>query len=188
MGIHEIDEYDSMDKIVFLTVVLGGMSVAQTPSCLPIISLSRELFLCYGGDKRSKKILKGECNMVRKLGKRFLTLVSAMAAVLVSSPVVFAAGEALPAGGESYVKVLFAFGAMLGSGLAIGLGAIGAGAGIGNAANGACQAVGRNPGVQGKIMTVMLVGMAMAESVCIYALVVALVLLYANPYMRYFLG
>jgi F-type H+-transporting ATPase subunit c len=110
--------------------------------------------------------------MVRKLGKRFLTLVSAMAAVLVSSPVVFAAGEALPAGGESYVKVLFAFGAMLGSGLAIGLGAIGAGAGIGNAANGACQAVGRNPGVQGKIMTVMLVGMAMAESVAIYALVV----------------
>jgi F-type H+-transporting ATPase subunit c len=78
--------------------------------------------------------------------------------------------------------------AMLGAGLAIGLGAIGAGAGIGNAANGACQAVGRNPGVQGKIMTVMLVGMAMAESVAIYALVVSLVLLYANPYVKYFLG
>jgi F-type H+-transporting ATPase subunit c len=72
--------------------------------------------------------------------------------------------------------------------LAIGLGAIGAGAGIGNAANGACQAVGRNPGVQGKIMMVMLVGMAMAESIAIYALVVSLILLYANPYMRYFLG
>lgn len=127
--------------------------------------------------------------MVRKFGKRLLTLVSAMAAVLVSSPAVFAAAETLPAaGGESYVKVLFAFGAMLGSGLAIGLGAIGAGAGIGNAANGACQAVGRNPGVQGKIMTVMLVGMAMAESVAIYALVVSLVLLYANPYVKYFLG
>jgi len=125
--------------------------------------------------------------MVRKFGKRVLTLISAMAAVLVSSPVVFAA-EALPATGESYVKVLFVFGAMLGAGLAIGLGAIGAGAGIGNAANGACQAVGRNPGVQGKIMTVMLVGMAMAESVAIYALVVSLVLLYANPYVKYFLG
>lgn len=125
--------------------------------------------------------------MVRKFGKRFLTLTSAMAAVLVSSAVVFAA-EALPAAGESYVKVLFVFGAMLGAGLAIGLGAIGAGAGIGNAANGACQAVGRNPGVQGKIMTVMLVGMAMAESVAIYALVVSLVLLYANPYVKYFLG
>jgi F-type H+-transporting ATPase subunit c len=125
--------------------------------------------------------------MVRKFGKRFFTLISATAMVLVSSPVVFAA-EALPTAGESYVKVLFAFGAMLGAGLAIGLGAIGAGAGIGNAANGACQAVGRNPGVQGKIMTVMLVGMAMAESVAIYALVVSLVLLFANPYMKYFLG
>ena len=111
-----------------------------------------------------------------------------MAAVLTTSQSLFAA-EALPAaGGESYVKVIFVFGAMLASGLAIGLGAIGAGAGIGNAANGACHAVGRNPGVQGKIMTVMLVGMAMAESIAIYALVVSLVLLYANPYMRYFLS
>ena len=126
--------------------------------------------------------------MVRRFGKRVLTLISAMAAVLASSSVVLAAGETLPAGGESYVKVLFVVGAMIGAGLAIGLGAIGAGAGIGNAANGACQAVGRNPGVQGKIMTVMLVGMAMAESVCIYALVVSLVLLYANPYVKYFLG
>ncbi|HPX55868.1 MAG TPA: ATP synthase F0 subunit C [Syntrophales bacterium] len=81
------------------------------------------------------------------------------------------------------MKVLFAIGAMVGSGIAIGCGAIGAGAGIGSAANGACQAVGRNPGVQGKIMTVMLVGMAMAESVCIYALVVSLVLLFANPFL-----
>ncbi|MDQ1278622.1 MAG: F-type H+-transporting ATPase subunit c [Thermodesulfobacteriota bacterium] len=126
--------------------------------------------------------------MLGKIGKKLLTLMTTMAAVLLSSPVVFAAGEALPGAGESYVKVIFTVGAMVAAGFAIGLGAIGAGAGIGNAANGACQAVGRNPGVQGKIMTVMLVGMAMAESVCIYALVVALVLLYANPYVKYFLG
>jgi F-type H+-transporting ATPase subunit c len=133
------------------------------------------------------KTVKGDFKMIRKFGKSFLTFISAMAAVLVSSPVVFAA-DPLPAAGESYVKVLFVVGAMLGAGLAIGLGAIGAGAGIGSAASGACQAVGRNPGVQGKVMTVMLVGMAMAESVCIYALVVSLVLLYANPYVKYFLG
>jgi len=125
--------------------------------------------------------------MSGKFGKKLLTLMTTMAAVLLSSPVVFAA-EVLPGAGESYVKVIYAVGAMVAAGFAIGLGAIGAGAGIGNAANGACQAVGRNPGVQGKIMTVMLVGMAMAESVCIYALVVALVLLYANPYVKYFLG
>lgn len=124
--------------------------------------------------------------MLRKVWKGFLTLFASTAALLVASPSVFAA-EALPAG-ESYVQVLFAVGAMVGAGLAIGLGAIGAGAGIGNAANGACQAVGRNPGVQGKIMTVMLVGMAMAESVAIYALVVSLVLLYANPYKVLFVG
>jgi F-type H+-transporting ATPase subunit c len=127
-----------------------------------------------------------EKEMLRKVWKGLFTLFTSTAALLVSSPLVFAA-EALPTG-ESYVKVLFAVGAMVGAGLAIGLGAIGAGAGIGNAANGACQAVGRNPGVQGKIMTVMLVGMAMAESVAIYALVVSLVLLYANPYKVLFVG
>ena len=85
-------------------------------------------------------------------------------------------------------KAIFAVGAMIAAGLAIGIGAVGAGLGIGTAASGACSAVGRNPGVQGKIMMTMLVGMAMAESIAIYALVVSLVLLYANPYMRYFLG
>ena len=125
--------------------------------------------------------------MLRRFGKGVLSLMATMAAVLVTSPLAYAAGENLPTG-ESYVKVLFTVGAMLAAGFAIGLGAIGAGAGIGNAANGACQAVGRNPGVQGKIMTTMLVGMAMAESVCIYALVVSLVLLYANPYKSLFLG
>jgi F-type H+-transporting ATPase subunit c len=149
--------------------------------------LCRAFFLCYGEGQKDKSCRKGEIKMFGKLGKKLLTLLVAAGALLASSPVVFAA-EALPGAGESYIKVIFAVGAMVGAGLAIGLGAIGAGAGIGNAANGACAAVGRNPGVQGKIMTVMLVGMAMAESVCIYALVVALVLLYANPYMRYFLG
>ncbi|MGD0280350.1 MAG: ATP synthase F0 subunit C [Smithella sp.] len=124
--------------------------------------------------------------MSHKFGKKILTALTSIAVLLVASPLVFAA-EAIPAG-ESYIKVYFAMAAMIGAGLAIGLGAIGAGAGIGNAASGACQAVGRNPGVQGKIMMTMLVGMAMAESIAIYALVVSLVLLYANPYMRYFLG
>lgn len=122
--------------------------------------------------------------MLQKMGKGLLAVLTA--AFALSSQVVYAA-EAIPAG-ESYTKVLFAIGAMLASGFAIGVGAVGAGLGIGTAASGACAAVGRNPGVQGKIMMTMLVGMAMAESIAIYALVVSLVLLYANPYMRYFLG
>ena len=123
--------------------------------------------------------------MSRKLGKVMLTLFGAMMVFFVTGPAALAA-EAIPAG-DSYTKALFAIGAMLGAGLAIGIGAVGAGLGIGNAASGACSAVGRNPGVQGKIMMTMLVGMAMAESIAIYALVVALVLLFANPFTKYFL-
>jgi F-type H+-transporting ATPase subunit c len=127
-----------------------------------------------------------EKEMLRKSLKWVLTLLTSMAALLVSSPIVFAA-EAIPEDG-SYGKVIFAVGAMIAAGFAIGVGTVGAGLGIGNAANGACNAVGRNPGVQGKIMMTMLVGMAMAESIAIYALVVALVLLYANPYTSLILG
>ena len=125
--------------------------------------------------------------MLGKYGKKLLTLLVAAGALLVSSPLVYAA-EVLPGAGESYTKALFAVGAMLAAGLSIGVAGLGVGVGMGNAINGATSAVGRNPGVQGKIMMTMMVGLAMAESVAIYALVIALVLLYANPYTRYFLG
>ena len=123
--------------------------------------------------------------MFRNSREKVLFVLTLLVMLFVAAPVVFAA-EAIPAG-ESYTKVYFAVGAMIAAGLAIGIGAVGAGLGIGHAAGGACQAVGRNPGVQGKILMTMLVGMAMAESIAIYALVVSLVLLYANPYMKYFL-
>lgn len=124
--------------------------------------------------------------MSHNSGKRIITVFTSIVVLLLSSPLVFAA-ETIPAG-ESYSKVIFAVGAMVAAAFAIGVGAVGAALGIGSAANAACNAVGRNPGVQGKIMMTMLVGMAMAESIAIYCLVISLVLLYANPYMRYFLG
>jgi len=125
--------------------------------------------------------------MIKKITTVFMTIF----AFLLSSQLVFAAKEATEAaasGGESYVKALFVIGAMIGAGIAMGVGAVGAGLGIGTATNGACQAVGRNPGVQGKIMMTMLIGMAMAESIAIYALVISLVLLFANPFTKFFLG
>ena len=124
--------------------------------------------------------------MLHKFGKRVLTAFTSGVVLLLASPVVFAA-EAIPAGDLS-AKATFAVGAMIAAGLAIGIGAVGAGLGIGTAASGACGAVGRNPGVQGKIMMTMLVGMAMAESIAIYALVVSLVLIFANPFKAAFLG
>ena len=62
-------------------------------------------------------------------------------------------------------------------GLSIGLGAIGPGIGIGMGVNGAMQSIGRNPEVAGPILVPMLIGLAFAEAVAIYALVIAFLLL-----------
>ncbi len=59
------------------------------------------------------------------------------------------------------------------SGLAIGLGAIGPGIGIGLIGMKATEAIGRNPDAQAKILPAMLLGMAFAEAIAIYALVIA---------------
>jgi len=130
---------------------------------------------------------KGDTGMKRNHQKLFFGLAAAVILVMATSPVAFAA-DILPSDGAPYTKAIVAVGAMLAAGIAIGFGAIGSGLGIGNAASGACSAVGRNPGVQGKILITMLVGMAMGESVAIYALVVSLVLLFANPFTRIFFG
>ncbi len=66
----------------------------------------------------------------------------------------------------------------LAAGLAIGLGAIGPGIGVGLVGMGALQALGRNPEARGPIMTNMILAIAMAEAVAIYALVVAIVLIF----------
>lgn len=60
--------------------------------------------------------------------------------------------------------------------LAIGLGAIGPGLGIGIAAGQAFNAIGRNPEAEPIIRVNMFIGLAFAESIAIYALVIAFVL------------
>jgi len=72
---------------------------------------------------------------------------------------------------------------VLAAGLAIGLGAIGSGIGMGTAIGGACEGTSRNPEAGGRILTTMIIGLAMIESLTIYALVVALILLFGNPYV-----
>ncbi len=66
----------------------------------------------------------------------------------------------------------------LAAGLAVGLGAIGPGIGQGLAASKALEAIGRNPEASGKITPLMFVGMAIAESTAIYALVITLLILF----------
>lgn len=69
---------------------------------------------------------------------------------------------------------------ILAPGLAIGLGAIGPGIGVGLLVMGALQAIGRNPEAAGEIRTNMILGIVFAEAIAIYALVVALLLIFVG--------
>ncbi|MBU1015026.1 ATP synthase F0 subunit C [Patescibacteria group bacterium] len=60
--------------------------------------------------------------------------------------------------------------------IAIGLGALGPGLGIGILAGKAMEAIGRNPEAANKVQTAMILAIAFAEAIAIYALVVALII------------
>lgn len=64
----------------------------------------------------------------------------------------------------------------IGAGIAIGLGAIGPGIGIGILAAKAMESLGRNPEAAGPIQTNMILAIAFAEALGIYALIVAVIL------------
>lgn len=64
----------------------------------------------------------------------------------------------------------------LGAGLAIGVGAFGCGMGQGRAVASAMESIGRNPNSADRIQTPMIIGLAMIESLGIYALVIAFLL------------
>ena len=66
--------------------------------------------------------------------------------------------------------------------LAIGLGTIGPGIGQGNAAAQAVEGIARQPEAEGKIRGTLLLSLAFMESLTNYGLVIALVLLFANPF------
>lgn len=67
----------------------------------------------------------------------------------------------------------------LAAGLAMGIGAIGPGIGLGIAVSKAMEALGRNPDAAGAIFVPYVLGIALAEAIGIYALVVALILIFA---------
>jgi F-type H+-transporting ATPase subunit c len=77
---------------------------------------------------------------------------------------------------------LFAVAAMIAAALAVGLGSIGTGLGQGRAAMGALDALARQPDEAGSITRTLFVALAMIESLAIYCLVIALIILFANPF------
>lgn len=67
----------------------------------------------------------------------------------------------------------------LGMALAVGLGMIGPGIGIGIVVGKAIEAMGRNPGASGKIQTTMFIGIAFTEALAIFALVIGFIIKFA---------
>ncbi len=108
--------------------------------------------------------------------RKLLTITMLLAVIIGASyGVVMAAEEGAPAGGlDPIVKACIAIAAGLGLGIAALGGAIGQGKAIASALDG----IGRNPGASGKIMTPMILGLAMIESLVIYSLVVSLLLFF----------
>ncbi len=68
--------------------------------------------------------------------------------------------------------------------LAVGLGALGPGIGEGMAVASAMDANARQPEASGTISRTLFVGLAMIETMAIYCLVVALLVLFANPFVK----
>jgi len=83
---------------------------------------------------------------------------------------------------EENMNPIVAAASVVSAGLAVGLAAIGPGMGQGTAAGYAVEGIARQPEAEGKIRGALLLSFAFMESLTIYGLVVALALLFANPF------
>jgi F-type H+-transporting ATPase subunit c len=107
----------------------------------------------------------------------------ATAAVAAAAEAPAAAGAA--ASGNHEAAIFFSA-TVIAAALAIGLGSVGTGIGQGVAVSKALEGIARQPEALGPIQTNMIIGLAFIESLCIYALVVSLILLFANPFQALF--
>lgn len=70
----------------------------------------------------------------------------------------------------------------IGAGLAM-IAGVGPGIGEGYAAGKACEAIGRQPEAKGAVTSTLILGCALAETTGLYGLIVALILMFVNPFI-----
>ena len=83
---------------------------------------------------------------------------------------------------QLWTKAIVMGSSAIGAGLAM-IAGIGPGIGEGYAVGKACEAIGRQPEVKGEVQSTMLLGCAVAETTGIYGFIVALLLMFANPFI-----
>ena len=79
-------------------------------------------------------------------------------------------------------KAIVLAGSAIGAGLAM-IAGIGPGIGEGYAAGKACEAIGRQPEAKGAVTSTLILGCALAETTGLYGLIVALILMFVNPFI-----
>ena len=99
---------------------------------------------------------------------------------LVTWSVVFLPGMAFAQSGTGTTNWVGPF-AVLAAGLGMGLASGLCGLGQGRAAASAVDAIARQPGAAGRIQTVMIIGLALIESLALYVFVIAAILLFVQP-------
>jgi F-type H+-transporting ATPase subunit c len=105
-----------------------------------------------------------------------------MIRVLTSVMVLGMASIASAADGSAQAAGMWIFFAIaIACGFGIGIAALGTGLGMGNAINAALSGIARNPEASGKIQTNMIIGLALIESLCIYALVICFIMVFRLP-------
>jgi len=108
------------------------------------------------------------------------TAMTKLPAAALSATAMTIPGVAHAAEGSEWIPALSAVGA----GFAIGLAAIGSGVGQGIASGRCIDGISRQPEVADDLRGVLLLSLAFMESLTIYGLVIALVLLFANPLIK----
>jgi F-type H+-transporting ATPase subunit c len=118
---------------------------------------------------------------VRILFMAGAVLLSMLGAAFAAEPASAAAGVSLQAGGAAFFSST-AIAVIVGLGIA----AAGCGVGMGIAVSRALEGIARQPEAASKIQLNMFIGAALIESLVLYTLFIGIVLLYANPFMKYF--
>jgi F-type H+-transporting ATPase subunit c len=114
---------------------------------------------------------------MKRTTKILFTTISSFVTLLVLSGLAFAQDAASTAEAVKTQGLASNYGLIaLAAGLGIGIAALGGGIGQGRAAAAALDGIARNPGAAGQIRGPMILGLALIESLVIYALIIALLL------------
>jgi F-type H+-transporting ATPase subunit c len=115
-------------------------------------------------------------------------LLMSASSVILSASVLFAQETAAATNKVSGESVWFFVGIVLVSVIGLSIAAGLCGLAQGNATSRAVEGIARQPEANDKIFSTLIIGLAFIESLAIYVLVLSLILIFANPLLKYITG